>query len=482
MAIRQGNREQISFLPPCVEDYISEDDPVRAYDAMLDSMDLKELGLEINPQKVGNPQYDPILMLKLLVYGCSYGVDSSRKLEQAVYHNLSFIWLLGGLKPDHKTIANFRKNNTDVLSNVLKQSVRICIQLDLIKGNQLFVDGTKIRGNCSRGNTKKKSSLKKQLVAIDKRIKQIVENFDLGEKEDNPSLVEMPEELKSKRKLRDKISGILEKMDKEGLDKINTTDGDSVMFRGRQGSHSGYNGQVVVDGEHGLIVNADVVSANHDKNQFTEQISKANENLDAVCETAVADAGYFKVDDLKRTSDQGIDVIVPSTKQATKDTKEDPFDKDHFTYDQERDEYICPENKRLVHSNFIKIKNQHRYRMKHKKDCFRCKFYGVCTKNKKGRMIYRLVNEDFKHRIAKRYASDVGQRIYARRKEVGELPFGHIKRNLNGSRFLLRGLNHVRGEFAVLASCFNMRRLITLSGGVRPLLSNLARISPLEAA
>jgi transposase len=127
----------MAMLPQSIEDYIAEDDPVRAYDAFVEALNLKDLGIDINPNKVGNSQYDPRAMLKLLVYGYSYGTKSSRKLERTTYHNMSFIWLMGGLKPDHKTTAEFRRKNKKEIKKVLKKCTRICIKLGLIAGNIL---------------------------------------------------------------------------------------------------------------------------------------------------------------------------------------------------------------------------------------------------------------------------------------------------------------------------------------------------------
>jgi len=135
MAYRYGDRYQTNLMPQSIDEYIAEDNPVRAYDAFVEALDFSSLGLEINPDKVGNSEYDPRSMLKLLVYGYSYGIKSSRKLERECHHNLSFIWLMGGLKPDHKTIAEFRRNNKQALRKVLRQNARMCIKLDLIAGN-----------------------------------------------------------------------------------------------------------------------------------------------------------------------------------------------------------------------------------------------------------------------------------------------------------------------------------------------------------
>lgn len=144
MAYRTGNRYQTAMLPESIERYVSENDPVRAYDAFVEVLDFDELGIQINTYKVGNAEYHPRAMLKLLVYGPSYGIRSSRKLERETYHNMSFMWLMGGLRPDHKTISQFRRKNKKALQKVLKLSVRMCIKLDLIAGNVLFVDGTRL--------------------------------------------------------------------------------------------------------------------------------------------------------------------------------------------------------------------------------------------------------------------------------------------------------------------------------------------------
>ena len=174
MAYRYGDRKQAMLFPQSIEEFISQDAPVRAYDAFVDALDFDKLGIQIEPAKVGCPQYDPKTMLKLLVYGYSYGVRSSRKLERETHYNLSFIWLTGGLKPNFKTIAEFRRNNKAGLANVLKQCARVCIKLGLIEGNTLFLDGSKIRANASIGNSWDQDRCLKRLEKIDNRIAEIL--------------------------------------------------------------------------------------------------------------------------------------------------------------------------------------------------------------------------------------------------------------------------------------------------------------------
>src|SRR5580704_14128616 len=147
MAYLRGERQQTQLFPASLEEYVGAEDPVRIYDTFVNQLDFKGLGIVLDEQQIGPPEFDPQAMVKLLVYGYAYGMRSSRKLERALYHNVSFMWLVGGLKPDHKTIARFRRDHRDALKGILKQCVRLCLQLGLIEGNTLFVDGTKIRAN-----------------------------------------------------------------------------------------------------------------------------------------------------------------------------------------------------------------------------------------------------------------------------------------------------------------------------------------------
>jgi transposase len=466
LAYKQGNRHQMDLFPQSIEEYVQEEDPVRIYDAFVESLSMEDIEIEINCNKVGNPQYDPKAMLKLLIYGYSYGWRSSRKLERALYHNVSFIWLMGGLKPDHKTIANFRRNNKKALKEVLRQCVKLCIKLDLIEGNTLFVDGSKMRGNASINKTWTEDKWNKHLKGIEDRIEEILkecEQVDNSE-EGNASLVKLKGELAKKEEMQARVKSAVDEIKREKKKSVNGTDKDCVKIKGRQGIHAGYNSQIVVDEKHGLIVNCDVVQENNDTNQFSNQIKQANEVLGKECKVACSDAGYSKVDNLKEIDDKDIKVIVPTSKQASREPENNPFGKERFLYDEEMDIYKCPEGNILRLSGYDKAKNCNQYKMTNRKICQQCKHFGVCTNNKNGRTIKRLVNEKLKERIEQLYKSDEGQEVYKRRKEKVELPFGHIKRNLNVGSFLLRGNSGVNAEMAVFSTCFNISRMMTLIG------------------
>jgi len=465
MAYRYGDRYQMNLIPQSIEEYVAEDNPVRAYDAFVDALDFHLLGIPINTDKVGNSEYDPKSMMKLLIFGYSYGVKSSRKLERECHHNIAFIWLMGGLKPDHKTIAEFRRKNKHALQKVLRQCAQLCIKLDLITGNVLFLDGTKIRANASRNRTHDKAHYDKLLSTIDSRIEQLLadcESVDTSE-EGMASYVTMNKDLTKKQDLKGHVKAILDSFESSDKDHINQTDPDCAIMKSVQGSHASYNVQSVVDDEHGLIVHADAISEAVDRNQFARQIDQANEQLSKPCKVACADAGYANTDELAKIDSEDIKVIVPSQQQAS-DKEEGPFSKSHFTYDKEHDCYICPEGHKLYYSSTDKRKGKRRYRMKGKKVCHSCRHYGQCTTSKRGRSIVRLKNEEVKLKLEAQYEEESSQKIYARRKCRVELPFGHIKRNLKTDAFHLRGLDGVQAETSILSTCFNIARMITLFG------------------
>jgi len=334
----------------------------------------------------------------------------------------------------------------------------------LIEGNTLFVDGTKIRANASIKNTWTKERCNRHLKKIDKRIKEILLECDVADRKekDQASLVKMKEELKDQDALKSKVKNILSELKAEDKKSTNTTDPDCKPMHSVQGSHSAYNVQSVVDEKYGLIVNSDVVSENNDIHQFAEQIEQANETLGKKCQTACADAGYSSVDELEKIDDQGIKVIVPSQKQALKEKKEDPFDKSHFKYDTVNDCYICPQGHVLKYSYTNTIKRAKVYRGG--SACRRCCHFGKCTKQPRGRGISRLLKTELNQKLEAQYKEPESQKTYALRKQKVELPFGHIKRNLKVDSFLLRKLDGVKAEVSVLASCFNIARMISIVG------------------
>lgn len=465
MAFRYGDRYQTSLFPPSLDELVPEDSPVRVYNAFIDALDLGELGIDADENQVGNPSYDPRAMLKLLVYGYSYGVRSSRKLEREVHYNVSFIWLMGGMKPDHKTIAEFRRRNKKALQNVLKASARMCVKLDLIAGNTLFIDGSKFRANASIKSSRSAKQSKRDLAKVEKRIEEILQECNTVDASefDQPSYVKINEELTDKQTLKKKIEEIMSEMKASGKKSHNWVDPDCTRVYNRQGINSGYNAQLVVDEKNGLIVSSDVVGESNDLEQLSSQVTQAQETLGKQCKTVCADSGYDKPEELEKVAKEKIKVVVPPQKPKTnRDVKE--FEKANFQYDKERDCYICPAGEVLVYYKYHKPRKARVYRTKNRSTCLNCINYGTCTKSKNGRTIRRFHKEELREKFEAEYNKPESQEVYKLRQQRVEHPFGHMKRNLGADHFLIRGREGVKAEMSILSTCFNLRRMITILG------------------
>jgi hypothetical protein len=448
-------------------------------------LDFEDLGIPLDDHKVGNSEYDPRSMLKLLLYGYSYGIRSSRKLEREVYNNLSFIWLMKNLKPDHKTIAEFRRKNKAALKKSLKLCARLCMKLDLIDGNTLFVDSTKVRANAGKAHQHSKNWYEKQLRQIEKRINQILNECDRADNSESQmgSMVKMSNELAQNEKFKTTIQEALSEFAVRGTKtknnkerSVNQTDPQSAVMKGPQGTHASYAVHDVVDDKNGLIVHTDAVNDANDSNQFAEQIKGAEDSLDQSCKVACADAGYSDIEQVKQIETEERMVVVPSPHQVSRKEPK-PFNKRQFTYDAQHDCYLCPEGHRLIFRRYQnKEKTKRDYRIEKPTLCRGCKNFGQCTSSKQGRTIVRHVNEKLKEKIETRYCKPEGQKIYQRRKSRVEHPFGYMKKNISFGQFSLRGRLGAQAEASMVAICFNITRMINALGGVQEMIAKLATV------
>jgi transposase len=458
MAYRVGCRNQQQLLPSSIEEFVGPEDPVRAYDSFVECLDLEALGFRIDPDQVGRPQFDPCAMLKLLVYGYAYGIRSSRKLERATHHNLSFMWLMGGLQPDHKTIARFRREHTDALAQVLRQCAQVCQRLGLIEGNTLFVDGTKIRANASNKHTWTVKRCREHLAQIDERIESMLrecEQADLTEDAD-AARFPLPQRLQNERVLRTRIEGILEQLGATERTGINTTDQDAGRMRMGAQVEPGYNCQAVVDDRHGLIVHTEVSDAANDAGQLGPQITRAELTLGKRCETACADAGYSSPEDLGKILERGTEVVVPIVQRSD-------F-RDHFRFDAQLNQYVCPEGHRLSYFGENRTNRSYIYGVRNANTCLSCSRFGHCTRSQQGRRVERPFTEAIRERLDQLSRRPSGRVMMHRRKLRAEHPFGHLKHNLGMRTFLLRGRGGARAEMALGAAAFNITRMTKILG------------------
>ena len=486
MAYRYGqDRNQMLLFPQSIDQYVSQDHPVRAYDAFVDTLDFDQLGIELDAHKVGNSQYAPGLMLKLLLYSYSYGLKGSRKIERATHENIAFIWLMKNLKPDHKTIAEFRRKNKKALKSALRLCARVCLKMDLIQGNVLFVDSTKLRAAAGKKHQHRKKWYQKQLKVVEQRINDLLaecERIDQHEA-DQGSWVKMPKELSQQKHLKATIESALDEFKNRGTHtkngkqrKVNRVDPDSTVMQSPQGTHPGYSMQTVVDDKNGLIVHTDAVNDANDSQQLAKQVKAAHKVLDKDCQVACADSGYSDIEQMQKIESETTRVIVPSKQQSSSKPPE-PFNKSEFDYDKDHDCYRCPQGQRLIFRRFQdKDKTKRDYRIEKPAICRACEHFGLCTKSKQGRTITRHVSENLKEKIQQRFEQDEGRQIYERRKARVEHPFGYIKKVIGFGQFSSRGRQAAQAEAALVATCFNLTRMINLLGGVKGFIARLQAV------
>jgi transposase len=467
MAYKTGNNPKQSVLiPTCLDDVIPQNCLARVYRNFIDSLSYEELGVRLDCYRAGNSEYDPKIMFKILAYGYSTGRRSSRKIEEALYYNLDFMFIANELKPDHKTIARFRKAHPKQLKKLLKLTVKLSAKMGMIKGNLILMDGTKMAGNCSRAKFVSKEKLdvmiKESTKYIDVLMKQ-AETFDVKDSKE-ASLISL--KLESEKKFNARLQRVFEEIKKENLEEVNLTDPQSVKLKTRRGSCAGLNMLVTVEGTAGLIVATNAVRKSNDIDQIYIQTHAAQENMGMEVNEVCADSGFHNRKEMGKLIGEGKNVIVPGPKEVHKErTGEDKeFDKDKFVYDKEKDEYICPQGKVLKR---IKEKKDGLMVYKEKNhECKRCKNFGVCTRSKSGREVQRFSDEDeaILEQVERAYKSPHGQIIYKQRQGKCEAPHGHIKHNLKTTSTLVRGVEGADADFSMGAVDYNLKRLVTMFG------------------
>ena len=279
------DRNQISMLPPSIDEYVTEDNPVRVIDAFVDSLDVAAMGFkhsELN--STGRPPYASQDMLKLYIYGYFNRIRSSRCLERETHRNLEVIWLMKNLRPDHKTIARFRHDNTKALKNTFKAFVTLCAKCGLYGKTLFSIDGSKFAGCNSKDRNFNSEKLKDRIARIDQNLEKYLselESNDDGEAESetgtNCSIQQIISELTERR---DKYQGMLEDLKESGETQISLTDPDCRrMTNSMKKTVVGYNVQTAVDSKNGLIASYKVTNQVTDMGQLHDVGAEAKDNL-----------------------------------------------------------------------------------------------------------------------------------------------------------------------------------------------------------
>jgi transposase len=450
-------RDQIVLTS--IDDMVDEKSIARVIDKFVDTCDLEKLGfVGIQPSEMGRPPYNPAQMTKLYLYGYENTVRSSRKLELETYRNVEVMWLMGCLRPDHKTIAEFRRKNIRAIQNLFHLFVSYCNKWGLVGGKLIAIDGTKIKAS----NNKKQNFSKKKLEA---RIEQIDEYLKSLDEEDlkEGSLSSANEEKRTAlTERKEKYEDYMRRLEESGENEISVVDPDArLMGNNRGGVEMAYNVQSAVDAENHLILDYEVSKNPSDQHQLGNMVKKIQRRFKLRKFTVLADKGYYNGKDLEKVKKLKVKAIV--SRQKPSDPKDQPskFHTDKFIYDSNKDVYTCPAGKTLYPHN---KKNAERRNFFNKTACSSCPFLEQCSSGngKKYRSIARTRYSKVYEETDKCFAENL--ELYKKRQQIVEHPFGTIKFTQMGYHFLLRTRRKVCGEVALLFLGYNLKRVKNILG------------------
>jgi transposase len=463
------DRSQSTLLPDCLDDYVEEDNPVRAVDAFVGMLDLAALGFDIEPEVTGRPSYHPALMLKIYLYGYLNQVQSSRRLERECARNLELIWLTGRLKPDFKTIADFRKDNGPSIRKVCREFIAFCRDIDLLDASVVAIDGSKFKAVNAKSKSFTRGKLKRRLEEIDAAIARYLAELDRADEvlEKTGATVPASRLLRARKKITlfqkkaDALRAVETRMASSGETQVSLTDPDAraMAITSKQPRLIGYNVQAAVETHHHLIVAHEVTNLGYDREALAmmARATQATMARDAI--EAIADKGYYNGEEIVAAEQAGVAVTVskPNTSNAGAAGR---FDKADFVYEADRDAYRCPAGEWLTY-HFTSELDGKMMRSYWTTACESCVIKHRCTTGKE-RRVRRWEHEAILERVQKRF--DDNPETVALRSKTVEHPFGTIKGWMGAAHFKMKTLKHVATEMALHVLAYNMTRVMAILG------------------
>jgi transposase len=462
--IEGEDRTQVLLMPECLDDYVDADNPVRVIEAFVEELDLGNLGFDgVDPLATGRPSYHPSVLLKIYIYGYLNRVQSSRRLERETQRNIELMWLAGRLRPDFKTIANFRKDNGLAIRNVCRQFVVLCRKLDLFSQAIVAIDGSKFKAVNNRDRNFTSAKIERRMKQIEESIERYLAAMDTADRAE-PDVAQ----VKTAR-LQDKIAALKEQMQQlKQLEvrmlaapdqQLSLTDPDARSMNSRGSGIVGYNVQTAVDAQHHLIVAHEVTNVGTDRGHLVTMAEQARAATGLEELTVVADRGYFSGEEILACDQAGITAFVP--KPLTSNSKaEGRFGKPDFIYIASDDEYRCPAGQRLVR-HFTTIEAGMTLNIYWCSVCQSCPIKTQCTTGKE-RRVRRWEHEAVLDAMQERLDRDP-EKMRVRRQTV-EHPFGTIKNWMGSTHFVTRTIERVRTEMSLHVLAYNLKRVMKLLG------------------
>lgn len=460
------NRTQSVLFPERLDDWIDQDNPVRAVDAFVVGLDLARFGFErAQPADTGRPGYHPATLLKIYIYGYLNRIQSSRRLEREAQRNLELIWLTGRLMPDFKTIADFRRDNGEAIRQTCKEFVLLCQGLGLFEEGTVAIDGSKFKAVNNRDKNFTERKLQARMQQLDEAVQRYLTELDRADRDSSLVMPARVERLKHKLQTIDaqfqKLKQI-EQLVKQAPDaQVSLTDPDarSMATSGRGTGMVGYNLQTAVDLKHHLILAHEVTNIGHDRTHLTTMASRAKEVINEPSITVLADRGYFNSEEILATEQAGIVPLVPKP-QTSNNKAQGLYDRADFVYVEEDDEYRCPAGERAIY-RLTRVENGLTLRRYWSSACPSCLQKSKCTTGK-NRRITRWEHEA----VLERMQGRLDQRPDAarERRQTVEHPFATLKAWMGATHFLTKTLPKVRTEMSLHVLAYNMKRMIALFG------------------
>lgn len=462
--IKGEDRNQITIFPESLDDYVGDNSSVRIIDEYIEQLDIEGIGfLKAVCPTMGRPPYDPKDLLKLYLYGYLNRIRSSRRLEHETIRNIEVIWLLKKLKPDFKTIADFRKDNKTALKKVFRDFTKLCDEWGLFGKELVAIDGTKIRASNSKRNNYSSKKLERHIKYIDEKIDQYIKELDEGDADETndrkPNAEEIEKRIQELKKRREKYETYKNQLKKTGQNELSTTDPDArLMSNSNKNVDVSYNVQTTVDAKHKLIADFKVTQNPNDLGELDNMALRVRKLFKKNEFEVLADKGYYKIEDIKKCIEKGITPYVAKQSHSN-GTGDKEFYSDKFKYDKIKKAYICPAGKELYYARTRKEKGKITgYDYKNHEACKGCKFIERCTTNKKGRSIFRHVDQDLLDTL------NFKPEKYQLRQMIVEHPFGTIKRSWDAYYFLTRRRISVSSEIALSFLSYNLKRAINILG------------------
>lgn len=462
------DRMQLTMIPESIDDYVSDENEVRVIDAFVEALDMKELGfVRYEAASTGRPGFRPQDMLKVYIYGFLNRVRSSRRLEQECKRNVELMWLINKLTPDYKTIADFRRDNSQALKQVFRQFTVICREWDMFNKEIVAIDGSKFKASNSKKNNYSDKKLARQLKYINEKIDeyiQILENTDEIESSvRNPNTEEIKNRIKELSDRKKKYEDMKKHIAESGENELSTIDPDArLMYSNNNGVDVSYNVQATVDIKHNLVADIEVINNASDSGQLYPMAERAKEILDVEKITVLIDKGYSKkYQDLIDCENNNI-ITYAAIQESRSIDGNSEYSADNFKYDEQNDTYICPTGEILSfwHGRVINKLDYRDYA--NFKACKSCPVRGKCTTARKGRVISRSEAAQTIMAIKKRMRAN--PELYKHRQMMNEPVFGTIKRAMGFTYLLTRGFEKVTGEVSLAFCAYNMRRAINIMG------------------